>query len=264
MYWFYTDLEASNKMDSRPFFEFNVLDVREQDTEELKKFSKSAFDLNNIITTASELKYTREIKRILLEQMQEPTEDFVKFFATQVYTGKMTQKVREQFAELTRQALKSLINDQINERLKTALSTDASAVAEKPAAEVTASPNGTTGLEDGIMTTEEELEAFYIIRAILREVVPVKRVVLRDRQSYCGILLDDNNRKPICRLHFNGSKKYIGFFDGAREGQNTLKEERILLEHIDDIYHLADRLKGTVTRYEAKPLASKVATNGVA
>jgi hypothetical protein len=74
VYWFYTDLEAANKMDSRPFFEFNVLDVREQDTEELKKFSKSSFDLNNIITTASELKYTREIKRILFEQMQEPTE----------------------------------------------------------------------------------------------------------------------------------------------------------------------------------------------
>jgi hypothetical protein len=261
VYWFYTDLDAANKMDARPFFEFNLLDVREQDTEELKKFSKSAFDLNNIITTASELKYTREIKRILLEQMQEPTEDFVKFFATQVYTGKMTQKVREQFAELTRQALKSLINDQINERLKTAL--DVSAVVEKPA-ETAAIPATPTESEDGIVTTEEELEAFYIIRAILREIVQVKRVVLRDRQSYCGILLDDNNRKPICRLHFNGSKKYVGFFDGAREGQNALKEERILLEHIDDIYQHAERLKATVVRYEAKPVASKVATNGVA
>src|SRR5689334_3376139 len=243
VYWFYTDLEAANKMDSRPFFEFNVLDVRDRDTEELKKFSKSAFDLNNIITTASELKYTREIKRILIEQMQEPTEDFVKFFATQVYTGKMTQKVREQFAELTRQALKSLINDQINERLKTALSTDASAVGEKPA-EVTTS-NGTTVLEDGVVTTEEELEAFYIIRAILREIVPVKRIVLRDRQSYCGILLDDNSRKPICRLHFNGSKKYIGLFDNQKEQRERLTEERILLEHMDDLYRHADRLKAT-------------------
>jgi hypothetical protein len=171
VYWFYTDLEAANKIDARPFFEFNVLDVREQDTEELKKFSKSAFDLNNIITTASELKYTREIKRILLEQMQEPTEDFVKFFATQVYTGKMTQKVREQFAELTRQALKHLINDQINERLKTALATDASAVGEKPT-EALATPTTPTNLEDVIVTTEEELDAFYIIRAILREIVP--------------------------------------------------------------------------------------------
>jgi hypothetical protein len=28
MYWFYTDLEAPNKMDAKPFFEFSMLDVR--------------------------------------------------------------------------------------------------------------------------------------------------------------------------------------------------------------------------------------------
>lgn len=78
VYWFYTDLDAPNKMDSKPFFEFNMLDIREQDVEELKKFTKSAFDLDGILTTASELKYTREIKRILAEQLQEPSEDFSK------------------------------------------------------------------------------------------------------------------------------------------------------------------------------------------
>jgi predicted type IV restriction endonuclease len=76
-YWFYTDLEAPNKMDEKPFFEFNMLDIKESAVEELKKFSKSVFDLDNILTTASELKYTREITRLLVEQMQEPTEEFV-------------------------------------------------------------------------------------------------------------------------------------------------------------------------------------------
>jgi predicted type IV restriction endonuclease len=267
IYWFYTDLEALNKMDSKPFFEFNLLDFREQDAEELKKFSKSAFDLNNILTTANELKYTREIKRILAEQMQEPTEEFVKFFATQVYTGKMTQKVREQFAQLTGQALKQFINDQINERLKTALATDPTLTisAEKTtetASTTTGTVNGATnGVDisaDGVATSEEEIEGFYIIRAILREIVPVKRVVLRDVHRYCGILLDDNNRKPICRLHFNGSKKYIGFFDGQRDGRESLKEERVVLEHLDDLYTHADRLKATVAHYEAKPTVQKI------
>src|SRR6185295_5396399 len=105
-YWFFTDLEAPNKMDAKPFFEFNVLDIKEPAVEELKKFTKSAFDLNNILTTASELKYTREIRRIMAEQMQEPSDEFVKFFAAQVYQGRMTQAVREQFAQFTRQALK--------------------------------------------------------------------------------------------------------------------------------------------------------------
>ncbi len=92
----------------------------------------------------------------------------------------------------------------------------------------------------------------------------MKRIVLRDVQHYCGILLDDSNRKPICRLHFNGAKKYISFFDGQRDGQNSLKEERVVLDHIDDIYVHADRLKTTVLRYEGRPASSKARANGAA
>jgi hypothetical protein len=61
-----------------------------------------------------------------------------------------------------------------------------------------------------VTTTDDEREAFFVVRAIPREAVEVKRIALRDQQSYCGILLDDNNRKPIARLYFNGSKKAVG------------------------------------------------------
>lgn len=258
VYWFYTDLDAPNKMDAKPFFEFNLLDIKEQDVDELKRFSKSAFDLNGILTTASELKYLREIKRIMADQLQEPSDEFVKFFASQVYTGKMTQAVREKFTQMTRKALKQFINDQINERLKTALASDPIVTAEKPT-ELPAASIGTNGTEpsggNGVVTTEEETEAFYIIRAILREMVPVKRIVLRDVQSYCGVLLDDNNRKPICRLWFNTAQKYIGFFDTVAD--NT-KEERVPIAHIDDVYKYADRFKATIARYETKLAAHKV------
>jgi hypothetical protein len=49
-------------MDERPVFEFKMLDIKESAVEELKKFSKSIFDLDYILNTNSELKYTREIK----------------------------------------------------------------------------------------------------------------------------------------------------------------------------------------------------------
>jgi predicted type IV restriction endonuclease len=255
VYWFFTDLEAPNKMDAKPFFEFNLLDIKEQAVEELKKFTKSAFDLNNILTTASELKYMREIRRIMAEQMQEPSDEFVKFFAAQVYQGRMTQAVREQFAQFTRQALKQFINDQINDRLKTALASDAISVADKPA-EVVPSSNAaaetpTPESEALVVTTAEELDGFYIVKAILREVVDVKRIVMRDVQSYCGILLDDNNRKPICRLHFNASQKYVSFFDDQ-------KDTRVPIAQVDDLYKHADRLKATVARYETKGAPQKV------
>jgi hypothetical protein len=120
-YWFYTDLEAPNKMDAKPFFEFNLLDVRDNTVEELKKFSKPAFDLNAILTTATALKYTREIRRVLQEQLQQPSDEFVKLVTAEIYTGRMTHAVKEQFAQLTHQAFVQLVNDQINERLKFAL-----------------------------------------------------------------------------------------------------------------------------------------------
>ena len=243
VYWFYTDLEAANKMDAKPFFEFSMLNIRESAVDELKKFSKTAFDLPTILTTASELKYTREIKRLLAEQLTDPSDDFVRFFASQVYTGKLTQAVREQFTQFTRQALRQFVNEQINERLKTALSSEpppAEPAAPPPAAEPAPDPAGAS-----IVTTDEEREAFYIVRALLRDTVDVKRIVMRDVQSYCGILRDDTNRKPICRLRFNGTKKSIGFLDGE-------KEERMAIDGLDDLYGFADRFKGTVAKYEVK------------
>lgn len=248
LYWFYTDLEASNKMDEKPFFEFNMLDIRESAVEELKKFSRSSFDLDFILNTAAELKYTREIRKRLMEQMQDPSDEFVRFFASQIYSGRMTHAVREQFSQLTRQAFKQLINDLITERLKTALaseSADQPTQAEVPSpADQTAtlSPESTPG---GVGTTEDELEGYYIVRAVVSQSISPKRVALRDVQSYCGVLLDDNNRKPICRLHFNAGQKYVSFFDKE-------KEERVQVEEVNDLYNHAERIRGAVARYEAK------------
>lgn len=259
-YWFYTDLEAPNKMDARPFFEFNMLDVRESAVEELKKFTKSAFDLTNILTTAAELKYTREIRRIMAEQLQEPSDEFVKFFASQVYTGKLTQAVRSQFAPLIRQGLRSFINDQINERLKTALTNEPAPAAPPADAAPPAPANGASAAPEppGVVTTDDEREAFLVVKAIVRDIVDVRRVAMRDVQSYCGILLDDNNRKPICRLHFNGAQKYVGFIDGLREsGKDGQREVRVPIEQIDDLYLHADRLRAAVARLDVKPARAK-------
>jgi hypothetical protein len=59
-----------------------------------------------------------------------------------------------------------------------------------------------------------------------------------------GILLDDNNRKPICRLWFNTSQKYVGVFDAEKN------ETRIPIDNLADIYLMSDRLLEAVRRYE--------------
>jgi hypothetical protein len=257
LYWFFTDLEAPNKMDAKPFFEFNMLDFKDASVEELKKFSKSNFDLNNIMTTASELKYTREIRRILLEQMQQPSDELVKIILAKVYTGRVTQVVREQFAQLIRQAFSQVVNDQINERLKTAMASVSSPTTAQAVDGNISGPQGNgkndeaSSAQDGVITTVEEMEAYYTVKAILRDVVATKRVILRDVQSYCGVLLDDNNRRPICRFHFNRAQKYVGFFTGE-------KEERVSLNEVDDLYKHAERLRVTVQHYLEQDSSKKL------
>ncbi len=69
-----------------------------------------------------------------------------------------------------------------------------------------------------IITTPEEIEGFYIVRSILSEIIDSERVAIRDRQSYCAILLDDNQNYTICRLYFNDLDNLaIALFDSMEK-----------------------------------------------
>ena len=239
IYRFFTDLDEPNKMDAKPFLEVNMLELRDAAIEELKRFTKSGFDLEAAALAAVDLKFTKEVKRVLNDQLTTPSEEFVRFFAGQIYAGKLTQAVRQQWSDITRRALQQFINDKINDRLKSALAQE-----ERPLGSTTA-PGGVESPEtDRIVTTEEEKEAFYIVKSLLREVIDVRRIVIRDQRSYCAILLDDNNRKPICRLHFGPERKALSLF-----GEGKI-EERVKIEDLNDIYHCADRLRAVVKLYD--------------
>ncbi|MDE0017049.1 MAG: type I restriction enzyme HsdR N-terminal domain-containing protein [Candidatus Poribacteria bacterium] len=108
LYQFYADLEERNKMDNKPFLEFNMLDVQQQWVNELNRFSKSAFNLDAILAAAIDLKYTQEIKRILREQLEAPSENFVRFFLSSVYNGEETPAVVQQFTDIVSRVLKSV------------------------------------------------------------------------------------------------------------------------------------------------------------
>ncbi|MEM0706901.1 type I restriction endonuclease [Enterobacter quasihormaechei] len=242
IYRFYTDLDAPNKMDEKPFLEVDLLDIDENVIPELKKLTKSSFDLESIINAAGELKYVSQIKRILHTQLNNPEDDFVKFFASRVYDGMLTQKVRESFQNLTRKAASQYINDQVNERLKSAI-TGITPAAVETQTETQQSEDDEQKDESEIITTLEELEGFHIVKAITRAVLEAPRITHRDTKSYCGILVDDNNRKPLCRLHFNRTQKYIGLFDLEKN------ETRHPIATVDDIYSFADILKATAALY---------------
>lgn len=247
-YQFYTDLDAPNKMDEKPFLVLDILDIDEHVVPEILKLTKPAFDIESIISAAGELKYVSQIKRLLAVELERPSEELVRLIAGKVYDGAITQRVRDQFSILTIKAIRQLLNDRITDRLRSALSNSKRDAGDLPKAsdkETTDTHSATHELEDdGIVTTVEELEGYNVVKAIVRSTVDVKRVAARDTKSYFGVLLDDNNRKPICRLHFNRTQKYLGIFDSEKN------ETRHPIESVDDIFSFSDQLRETLSYYD--------------
>ena len=249
VYRFYTDLIKENIMDDVPFLEFNLEKIRETQIEEVKKFCKENFDLDNILSSANELKYMSEVKKIIRAEFEEPSTELVKMLTKRVYEGIVTQKVLDQFTDVVKRALKSHINDVMSEKLGIAIK--ATEVAGAPIQNSAAAPeqkeNEETKKDDRaskINTTMEEMEGYYIVKSIVCEVIASERVTFRDSQSYFAIFADDNNRRPICRLHFNNaSNKRIGFVD---ENRNEQMEP---IEKLDDIYNFKKQLLEAARRY---------------
>lgn len=241
-YRFYSDLDSENKLDNRPFFTFDLADFNEQDIDELKKFTKPNFDVDAILGTANRLKYTNLAKQSIGKVLGEVPEEFVKFIIGNIYEGRQTRQVIEEFTPIIKEAGKLYIKEQVAHRLKGALASN-----DIDATQI--SSEGGTDTEDlqpeddGIITTQEEVDAYNIVRSILAEELDVSRVVMRDAKSYCAVLLDDNNRKPICRFHFNTkSIKRVGFFTNK-------KEERIDIQSVRDLFQHRDQLKSTAAEY---------------
>ena len=239
-------------MDEKPFFEFNVTDIKDNQVEELKKFHKSYFDVESIQNTASELKYMNELKVLINAEFQNPSDGFVRHFAKQIYNGILTSRLMDQFTNLTKRSIQQYINDLITERLKSALKKENE---EQNTVEAEPSNNQPDIKEVKIETTAEEMESFMIVKTIMRQKIKANRIAYRDAQSYFAILLDDNNRKTICRLYLNGSKKYLGTFDDNK------KETKNELSSLDDIFNYADLLHNTVAIYDnekEKPQLNKI------
>lgn len=234
-YRFYTDLVTPNKMDEKPFFEFKIIDIKDNEIAELRKFHKTVFDLDSISSAASDLKFFNELQILIMGEMQNPSEEFVRYFARQVYSSVVTSKVLEQFTPLVKRVFTQVVNDQISERLKSALKKETESEQENNT--VSAEP------ESLIVTTQDEIDGYLIVKSILRKDIEVGRVFMRDNQSYCGILLDDNNRKPICRFYFTPNRLRIGLLDKDK------KETKYDLDQLDDIYKYSEQILETVENY---------------
>lgn len=242
-YKFFSDLDRPNMMDEKPFMEFDFHSIEEALIPEIKKLANDRFDVETTISAAQNLKYTRQIKNIIASEFNDPSDAFVKLFTSHVYSGQLRATVLEDFRPKVKTAIQHYINDILNERLQGAMSDNVYSANEQPQADEK-SAQEEQEKSKGIITTDEEREGYFIIKSILRKSVDLERIAMRDTKSYFGILLDDNNRKPICRLHFNAAQKYIGLFDSDKN------ETRHPLASLDQIFDFSETLLATLSNYD--------------
>ena len=251
VYKFFSDLDAENVMDTAPFLEINITKLDAREINALNHFAKHSFDIDEARSAASNMKHINGMKAYLAQVYGHPDSDFVRLLARKVYSGSITQARLEHFEGLVRLAFQGFVNDRINSTLQRASdiantaanAQDAHSSSESDATECDEHEETTDGGKN-IVTTVEEVQGYELVKTIVSGVVDDSRVAMRDTQSYCGVLLDDNNRKPICRLWFNRvSAKYLGLLDENR------KETRHLIESVDDISKFAEDLRLAAGRY---------------
>ncbi|SDC79971.1 type I restriction endonuclease [Niabella drilacis] len=243
VYNFYADLERPNIMDDKPFFTLELANLKDASIKILEKFTKQGYNLTGILDSAEDLKYIKAIRNEFEKELKDPSDELVKLLVGRFFEKSLTAARLTSFKEYTRRALSNSINESINLRLKSALNINEKNPSKSDQPEVTPVDNNTEGPK--YITTAEEVEGSQIIKAILREVIPAGRIAFRDTQSYFGILLDDNNRKPLARLHFNFSKKYLELFHNGKDNG-----EKKLLDSLDDIYQYRKALLDTVDNYQ--------------
>ncbi|MBT3222779.1 MAG: hypothetical protein HN348_27195 [Proteobacteria bacterium] len=227
-YLFYVSLDELDEAHA-PSLTFDLSDF--DDAVALEPFVQHRFEPDQAVVALATRKYVNGIKTALTAELASPKEDLIRLLTGRVFSGRMTQNVRERFAPYVHQALNEFVADQVLQTFEVGLASVMGSLKEpEPTPE--------------IVTTEEEILCYNIVKAILWQVTDGERVTIRDTKSYCGVLLDDNNRKPLCRLRFNYAQKNLGLFSPDKT------ETRVPIDSPAKIYDYADHLRATAIFYD--------------
>jgi predicted type IV restriction endonuclease len=242
-YKLFTDLDEPNKMDEKPFFTFNLLDLKDSQYYEIAKFRKNDFNIESVLNSASELKFTNAIKILLSKEWDDPSDEIIKHILNEVYPGVKTKKVIDSFRDIVKKSMSQFITEKVNEKLQKALKSTTS-VEQLVQTEHSNEENGPKEIEtkDQVITTEEEIEGYVLIKLILKEFIDPTRIYYRDNKSYFNVLLDDSIRKWVCRLGFNSTNKYIQL--------NDEKKTYIKIDSVNDIMNYKEEIVSVARQFD--------------
>lgn len=238
-YRFYTDLDELNKMDKIPFLSFKITDLKDNVINELKKFKKDEFSVNKIMNTAEELKNTNSVFDFIAKQFDNPSDEFIKLVLTEIYNGIKTQNVIDKFQPIVKKSFNLFVNSFVNKRIENMLQSES--ISEKNI--ITQDDEVIEETTSKIITKEDEIQAFYIIKSILAGFIPLNKITYKDTENYFGILFDNKVTKWICRLKLGDLKKSIIF------PEIPDVPPRCYIENLDDIYKYKNEIIKSAERF---------------
>lgn len=210
-YKFFTDLDEPNRMDTTPFLTVDITDIKENQFIEIIKFHKENFDIDNIVSSASELKYLNNLKAFLTENIVTPSDSFLRYLTSEIYEGRVTQNILNTFSPIIVKGFNQFITERVNEKLSAALNTS---VETKVTTEVVKTEvEDVESVEYEVMTTPAELEVYTVVKMFAKDVITPDRVYYRDNRSYFNVLIDDNIKKWVLRYRSNSKKSTIEIRD---------------------------------------------------
>ena len=214
----YADIDTAGELDADPFCFAVIQTLTPSDVSALELLSKANFKSEYVRKSA------RSHKRELENRWR--AEGFLRGSAAQ----QEMLRISELRVESEREAELAQLLERIGERMRIEV-------------EAIARHGSNSDADDGIETTGDEMDAYCIVKGMLHGVIDPNRVEFRDLRTYASVLIDNNNRKPICRLHFNGRQKYLGTFDAEKN------ETRHRIDTVNDIVAFAAALRRTARQY---------------
>jgi hypothetical protein len=243
-YLFFSRSDDGKNMDTLPFMEFSLANIDPTLLPELRKLCKGKFDLQNTLDTVNELKFNRQVKLALASNLESPDMDFIDYLLFKAGIKGLRQKTKEErYANYTKRAFREFIAEQVDGRLKTALA--ATSKKEEDAQQVVAPVSVTTEPE----ITENEFQAFYLVKSLLMGVVAPERIHLRNAAGVgrSNVILDDSRNKPLLRLNFQQADRlFIGII-----GEDK-KDNWGTIETLDDILKYTEAIRNTASMYLAE------------
>ena len=206
IYKFYTDLEELNKMDKSPFLVVNLLSLKENVIPYLQRFEKNSFNVTSVTATANELRYSDQIKQFLSKQLTSPDDGFIAYVMTDIYSGRKTQRVIEDFRPLVKGAFTQLISDKANEKLKSAMAAEVS----EPQVEKKSAPVEVVDNSQNM----ERLETFFTVKTLIHDSLNGQALTYEDSKNQLEILFGE---KCLCRFSYDEMCLYINLKLGDKD-----------------------------------------------